>query len=133
MRISKDGFHDVLTIIETTVELNTMHVVVSDGCHLQFLQRTHATLGIHNKDVDIFLSANTIYRRATGIATSRTQNIQALASLTKHVFKQLAQKLQSHIFESQSRTMKKLKHGYSIKILQSDHVRMAERSIGFCD
>ena len=99
------GLDDVLGIIEHAAHGDVENVRIRQGIHLRALKGAHATVGRKHEDAHIVLAAHRIFRRRTGVARGRTEDVDGLAALVQHILEQVAQQLHGHVLEGQRRAV----------------------------
>ena len=104
-QIIGDGLHQVLAIVKHAAYGDVVDVVIEQAKHLRLLKRAHTSVRAGHKDANAFFAAHRIFRSASGIATGGATNIQRFAAPRQFVFKQIAQELHRHVFESQRRAV----------------------------
>ena len=78
-----------------------MDVLVQQRKHLRLLKRAHTPRRRCHEHPHALFAPHGIFGRAAGIAARGTQNVELLASPGQFVFKEIAQQLHGHVFESQ--------------------------------
>ena len=104
--VVKHRFNQVLAIIKCAINSDSVHIWRSQCRHLSALHIAHSIVWVEHHEVDISTRRHTIKRRATSVATGRTNNHHAFVALRQNIVKQLANKLQRHIFKRQCRPVK---------------------------
>ena len=82
-----------------------MDVVIKQAKHLRLLKRTHAPIRAGHEHAYAFFTTHRILCRTSRIATGGAEYIEFLAPPRQFVFKQIAQQLHGHVFESQRRAV----------------------------
>ena len=66
-----------------------MDVGIHQAEHLRLLESAHAVQRAGHENAHPLFAAHRIFRRAAGVATGRTQNIQIFAAACQFVLKQI--------------------------------------------
>ena len=105
-----------LAVIKGAFDSEIVHIFVQHGGHLCLLDRADLALGMHDEDTDILLPAQAIDGGRSSVTTGCANDGQvfpvgavlALVPAHEKVLKQVTEKLQRHVLERKSRTMKQL-------------------------
>ena len=85
-----------------------MHVRVRHGRHLPALHLARAAARVEDHDLDASEAAHALDRRRAGVAGRRSDDRDALVTLTQHVVEEAADELQGDVLEGERRSMVQL-------------------------
>lgn len=122
-----------------------MYVGVQYSGHLGLLDRADLTLGVHDKYTDILLTTQTVDGGRSSVTTGCANDCQvfpvpaislALVSPSEEVLKEVAEKLQGDILESEGGPVEKLKEVEVLLLVEGcdrDNVVGAESAVALLD
>lgn len=101
LRIRKQFFNYILTIVERAFNANIVDICVEDGRHLRLLDFRDLTFGMKHEYREICLSSQAINSRTSGISRGCSNDGQvlplfaslALVSFHQEILKEVSQKL----------------------------------------
>jgi hypothetical protein len=132
--VSEHRLHEVLAIVERTLDGDGMDVGRFHRRHLAALHLGDAALRVEDEDIDGVAVAARFDRRRAGIARGRADDGDALAALGQQGVEQPADELQRIILEGEGRTVEELHQPETaIELLERRHRGVAETGIGFGD
>ena len=105
IEIVRDGLDHVLAVIENALHRDVVDIVILQAEHLGLLERTHAAQRTGHENAHAFFAAHGVLGSAAGITAGGAQDVELLAATRQFEFKQVAQQLHGHVFESQRRTI----------------------------
>ena len=88
---------------------------------------------MQNKDIDPFFAPHSINCSTSRVARGGSDNVHFTAGFAEYIGKNIAEKLQGHVFKCQSRTVEKFKDKKITLLDQRGNFRMTEGGIGTLD
>jgi hypothetical protein len=135
-----------LAVIKGALHGDVVNIGVQNSGHLSFLNRADLALGVHNEHADILLASQTIDSSRSSVTAGRAHNgqvlpllaglILALVPANEEVLEEVAQELQSNIFESESWAVEQLQQMEVLFLVEGcdrDNVLGTECSIALSD
>ena len=130
----KEVLYDRLRIVERAFERDGVDVGIGDRRHLPTLHVGHATVRVHDEDVDLIEAAESLNGRGAGIARSRADDGRALAARFQRVVHQAAEQLHRHVLEGERGAVEEFEQEEIVgELRQRRDRRVAERAVGVRD
>ena len=100
-QVGRDRLHQVLAIVEHSLNGDVVNVVVQQAEHLRLLEGAHAPVGAGHENANTFFAPHGVFRCTSSVAAGSAKNIELLAAARQLVLKEVAQQLHGHVFEGQ--------------------------------
>ena len=101
IQVVRNGFDHVLAIVKHAFHGDVENIRILQAEHLCLLELAHAAMWAGHEHANTFFAAHRIFSGAAGVARGGAQNIQLCRAAVQFIFKQVAQQLHGHVFESQ--------------------------------
>ena len=127
--VVEDFLQDALSVVECSFDCDAVDIFVRDCRHLAFLKRRDTSFWEHDEDVNTRFAADAVDCSAARVAAGRTYDVQTFACAPKNMFEDVTEKLESHVFERQRRTMEQLADVDLANLAHRNDVSRRERRI----
>ena len=123
--IAEKGFDHILTVVESALHREIVHVGIQHGGHLRFLDGTDFSFREHDEDADVFLATETVNGGTARVAARGTDDGQVVSMVAglelrvlsnKEELKQVTEELESDVFERKGRAVEQLEE---VKVFRS--------------
>ena len=101
IQVVRDRFDHVLAIVKHAFHGDVENIRVLQAEHLCLLEFAHAPVRAGHEHANAFFAAHRIFGGAAGVARGGAQDVQLCRAAVQFIFKQVAQQLHGHVFESQ--------------------------------
>ena len=99
--VTRDGFHEVLAVVEHALDGDVVDVVVHQAEHLRALEGTHPAGRREHEHAQVLAAAHGVFGGAAGIPRGGTDDVQPAVLFEQRVLEQPAQQLHGHVLEGQ--------------------------------
>ena len=108
--VGEHGLHEVLAVVERSLDGDVVDVRFVDGGHLPALHVTHPSRGVKHHDVEVAATDARRDRRRTGVARGGHHDRSPFATAGELVVHQPADELERDVLERQGRAVPELLH-----------------------
>ena len=130
--VGEHGFHQVLTIVEISVDRDIAHVGRIHRGHLPALHLAGASLGMQDHDVDARAVFAGFDGGRSGVAGGGADDGDALVPLGEHVVEQPAEKLHCHVLERERGAVEEFERPQvGVELYKRHNGRVAEGGVSF--